>query len=267
MITFKTMKSCFLLAALSFVFANSAYAQPTYTVSGLRQEFHDNFNASKEKYEGKTLTVTGKVRHVSVSDGEVYITCTGDDGIIAYAEFILADAPTNRNIATGSTITVTGTLSRIFAGATGRLQFKPCTIVANGTPNSGQNPKSSASNPKSQTNQPVASSSSAPKDMPMGKYNVHQSYSYDTQNIITFFANGTYSREGGSSGRYKYNRTSKVITFQSGPFEGWVGLYYTQGRNNPEGKPMIALDWNGKVPNLSNAYNGQYQYAELDNDK
>jgi hypothetical protein len=103
--------------------------------------------------------------------------------------------------------------------------------------------------------------------MPMGKYAVYQSYKFSPEYYISFSANGTYSKEGGSSGRYKYNRTSKVITFLSGPLEGWAGLYYTHGRNNEEGKPKIALDWNGKVPNLSDAYNGQYQYATFDGSK
>ena len=43
--------------------------------------------------------------------------------------------------------------------------------------------------------------------------------------------------------------------------EGYVGLYYTIGRNNDEHVPAIAIDFDGNVPDLPTTNNGAYQYA------
>lgn len=238
------MKSITLLCGL-FI-CTMLQAQSPVTAKQLYTEFKNNFTAAKEKYEGKSLQVSGgKIKHKTVSFGQVYLMITTND-FDSYIEFILPDNATNRQLAEGSIVTVNGTLNRIFAGATGKIQFEPCTLVNNAA--------------ATQTEaKPVANT--APKDMPMGEYNVHQGGTFQYLYRISFYANGKYIQSGKDAGTYKYNRATKVINFTSGPLAGFKGLYYTQGRNNDKGQAMIAIDWNGKVPDISNASNGQYQYA------
>lgn len=222
-------------------------AQPSVTAEDLHKEFQKNFYAAKEKYEGKTLKVTGKVKYVNVSDGEVTISLT-DNGFSTPVEFLLPDEPQNRKVDVGSTISGVGTVYRIFAGAFGKVQFKPCTLVGS----------------VAETEKPVAAKSNAPKDLPMGLYNVYQGGRFTPQGSLTLYKNGTYKRYEKDMGNYSYNPETKVIRFTSGLLEGFVGLYYTSGRNNDKNEPMIAIDYDGKVPDVSNASNGQYLYAIFD---
>lgn len=227
--------------------AASAQAQTPVTAKQLYTEFKANFTAAKAKYEGQNLQVSnGKIKHKTVAFGEVYLMMTTND-FDSYIEFILPDNATNRALAEGNLVTVDGKLSRIFAGATGKIQFNPCTLVSTGSTPVAKEEK--------QPGKP------APKDMPMGTYNVHEGGTFQYSYRVSFSANGKYVQFGTDVGTYKYNRKTKVLNFLSGPLAGFTGLYYTKGRNNDKGEPMIAIDGNGKVPNLSEAYNVQYQYA------
>jgi hypothetical protein len=238
----------FLLCITAF-----AHAQTPVTAQQLYTEFKANFTAAKAKYEGQNLQVSGgKIRHKTVAFGEVYLMITTND-FDSYIEFILPDNATNRSLEEGSVVTVNGPLSRIFAGATGKIQFNPCTLVSTA--------KSQATSEEKQAGKP------APKDMPMGTYGVQQGGTFGYFYRISFSADGKYVKSGTDAGTYKYNSKTKVIRFLSGPLEGFTGLYYTRGRNNSQGLPMIAIDWNGKVPDLSNASNGQYQYAVYEGSK
>jgi hypothetical protein len=238
----KTFAFCFMLCIAAF-----AQAQTSVTAKQLYTEFKANFTAAKAKYEGQNLQVSnGKIRHKTVAFGEVYLMITTND-FDSYIEFILPDNATNRALEEGSLVTVNGTLSRIFAGSTGKIQFNPCTLVSTGSAPVAKEEK-----------QP---SKPAPKDMPMGAYSVYQGGNFQYVYRIRFSANGKYVQFDSDAGTYKYNSKTKVINFLSGPLAGFTGLYYTKGRNNDKGEPMIAIDWDGKVPNLSEAYNGQYQYA------
>ena len=234
--------------ALSFLVCMTAFAkaQTPVTAQQLYTEFKANFTAAKAKYEGQNLQVSGgKIKHKTVAFGEVYLMITTND-FDSYIEFILPDNAPNRALAEGSTVTVNGPLSRIFAGATGKIQFNPCTLV------------STAASTAANEEKPVAKP--APKDMPLGEYSVHQGGTFQRIYFISFLANGKYV-QAGRNGTYKYNTTTKVLNFLSGPLSGYTGLYYTKGRNNSKGEAMIAFDWNGKVPDISDASNGQYQYA------
>lgn len=234
--------------ALFFLICTTAFgkAQTPVTAQQLYAEFKAGFTAAKAKYEGQNLQVSGgKIKHKTVAFGEVYLMITTND-FDSYIEFILPDNAANRALAEGSLVTVNGPLSRIFAGATGKIQFSPCTLV------------STAAATASNEIKPIAKPT--PKDMPMGEYSVHQGGTFQRIYFIRFLTNGKYV-QAGSNGTYKYNTTTKVINFLSGPLDGFTGLYYTKGRNNSKGEPMIALDWNGKVPDISDASNGQYQYA------
>lgn len=253
MINRKGIRLSMFLTLFSLFAAKSGFSQVSLTAQQLFTEFHENFNAFKEKYQGKTLQVTGKVKYVNVSDGEVYVMLT-NDGFNTPVEFVFSDEPVIRNIARGSTITAQGTLSRIFAGSLGKAQFKPCTLVSTeAATNEGTT--------KTETTTNSAIKTGTPKDMPLGEYSVYQGGNFQYQYRVTFYANGTYKQFDTDMGKYKYDRATKVLKFLTGPLEGFVGLYYTKGRNNDKGEPMIAIDFDGNVPNISNASNGQYQYA------
>jgi hypothetical protein len=234
----------FVSLSIFLFFAATTTNAEAITAEQLYKELHTSFNNFKEKYDGKTIQVTGKIKYVTVSFGEVYVSLT-NDGYNTPVELIFADEPQTRRLAVGSTITANGTVSRLFAGALGKAQLKPCTLV--GTADAAPQ----ASKP----------SANAPRDLPMGKYSVYQGGGFQYQYSLTLYANGTYKQYDKDMGKYTYNSSTKVIRFTSGPIEGFVGLYYTKGRNNDKNEPMIAIDFDGKVPDISNASNGQYQYA------
>ena len=246
MITFSVGKTSRLFLA-SLLFTVTGFAQTALTADQVFKELHASFDGFKNRYQGKTITVTGKVKHVSVSDGEVYVSIT-NDGYNTPVEFIFPDESQNRNLPVGSAVTAVGTVSRLFAGALGKAQLKPCTLVGS----------------KAEPEKTAVAKSTAPKDLPMGIYNVYQGGGFIPQGSLTIYKNGTYKRYEKDIGSYRYNPSTKVIRFTSGIMEGFVGLYYTSGRNNDKNEPMIAIDFEGKVPNLNNANNGQYLYAIYD---
>lgn len=236
-----------ILFLVSLFFSVTGFAQTALTADQVFKELHANFDGFKNKYQGKTVKVTGKVKHISVSDGEVYVSIT-NDGFNTPVEFIFTDQPQNRNLPVGSTLTAEGTVSRLFAGSLGKVQLKPCTLVGSTT----------------EPVKPQVAKSTAPKDLPMGVYDVYQGGGFTPQGSLTIYKNGTYKRYEKDMGTYSYNPSTKVIRFTSGLLKGFVGLYYTSGRNNDKNEPMIAIDFNGKVPDLNNAKNRQYLYAIYD---
>ena len=113
------------------------------------------------------------------------------------------------------------------------------------------------------SNQKPAIAKGTPENAPMGEYAVYQmnggSFAYQYRFML--LPNGKYHEYDNDWGTYTYDAATKVVVFKSGPMEGYVGWYYTTGRNNDQHEPVIAIDFDGKVPDLSTTSNGAYQYA------
>ena len=101
----------------------------------------------------------------------------------------------------------------------------------------------------------------APKDPPLGNYSVYQmtgpTFSYKYR--FSLDDRGHYTYIGKQRGTYSYNAKTKTVSFKTGRLKGFVGLYYTDGRN--ANGPTIALNPKGVVPKLESAFLSQYQYA------
>jgi len=114
---------------------------PTVTVRQLYDEFHRDFAAAQQKYQGKKLRVTGKIRSINPTiagePGFLNLTATGYD---TFVECAISEAdkprllPLNRGqklsaIGQEPTVTVVGTVSRIFGGSlTGYVLLQPVTL-------------------------------------------------------------------------------------------------------------------------------------------
>ena len=107
----------------------------------------------------------------------------------------------------------------------------------------------------------IQAKSTAPKDIPIGRYNVYQNDAagFGFQYTLTLSATG-YSVNG-VSGSYRYDKSSKIIRFISGSLKGFVGIYrpFTENEQDP---PTIVMNADGNVPDLNSAYRG-YQYCDF----
>jgi hypothetical protein len=106
-----------------------------------------------------------------------------------------------------------------------------------------------------------APAANSPADPPLGDYAVYQlvfpNFAY--QYRFALLDGGRYNVIDKTPGTYTYDPRTKILTFESGGLKGFIGLYYTQGRN-AEG-PTICLSHDGRQPDLQGPRTQGYQYA------
>lgn len=234
------MKLTGIIAAL--LFCISSFAQ-TRTVKELYDEYYANKAAFAAKYRNQRMTVTGKVRSISVASEywkdqdthKIYLTATG------YESFVVCvlpykDSAALRGVKTGEFITVTGTAQGTITDA---VYLTNCTLTAA---------------------KPVVADKKAPADAPLGKYEVYQDdgsgfnykYRFTLQSYSSYELNG-------KAGNCTYDKRSKVIRFTTGDLKGFTGIY-RPATDNEKDPPGFLLDVKGTVPVINGSHRG-YQFA------
>lgn len=236
----KTVAFCFFL-----VLSMSAFAQ-TQTVKQLYDEYRKNKYNFENKYRNQTITVTGKIRSISVASDfwkdqdvhRIHLTATGYENFIV-CQVPYKDSAVLRGLKAGEIITVTGTVASNISDA---LYLSQCIFSSAET---------------------VVKKSTAPVNAPLGKYNVYQNdgtgfnyqYSFQLKSYSVYVLNG-------KTGNCVYNTKTNIIQFSSGPLKGFAGLYRpaTDNENDP---PSFLLDAKGKVPDANSSHQGnQFAYYQ-----
>jgi hypothetical protein len=199
-----------------------------------------------EKYKGKTIHVTGVVSRSSAGGQNIVwvkssVSTPASSGnmvrcIVPEAQK-MSLAPLRPDTPVKMTGRFTG-FSMTFGGI-----LDPCSVEVT----------------KAAPMQPATAT--GPADPPFGDYAVYQlvwpSFSYQYRFALTDRSH--YNVIGKTPGTYTYDSRTKILTFQSGGLEGFIGLYYTQGRN--ANGPTICLSHDGRAPNLQGPNTQGYQYA------
>jgi hypothetical protein len=236
----KVFAVCFFLAL-----SMSAFTQAS-TVKQLYDEYRKNKYSFENKYRNQTITVTGKVRSISVASEfwkdqdvhKIYLTATGYENFVI-CQIPYKDSAVLRRFQVGAFLTVTGKVGSNISDA---LFLSQCTFA---------------------TAEPVGKKSAAPVNAPLGNYKVYQNdgtgfnyqYTFQLKSYTSYVVNG-------QAGSCMYNIKTNVIKFVSGRLKGFAGLYRptTDNENDP---PSFLLDATGKIPNAHSSHTGnQFGYYQ-----
>lgn len=227
----------FFFLAASF----SLHAQ-TPTVKQLYDEYRKNKNSFEKKYSNQTLSVTGKIRSISVASSvwkdqdfhRIHLTATGYENFVV-CQIPYKDSAILKQFKTGDFITVTGSVS----SASDALYLTQCSFTSA---------------------QPATVKHNAPADAPLGRYDVYQDdgkgFNYQYNFTLKSWTAYTLNNEAGTC---SYNSKTKVIKFITGPLKGFAGLYrpFTDNEKDP---PGFLLDAKGTVPDAKGLHKG-YQFG------
>ncbi|WP_266366361.1 hypothetical protein [Tellurirhabdus rosea] len=232
------------------------------TIAQLEAEW-DRY-ASKDafytKYKGQTLEVTGHLDIISTDrdystnqEFKLLELVVNEKSVLNRKITLDVRFPTNSvdaaaldRLAKGQPLTVRGTVNSFVLSGSLRMRMNGSQYRLSGAP----------------APEPMPQTKAAPADPPLGTYSVYQSDGrrFKFQYEFRLLDRNRYQLYD-KVGTYRYNPATKVLRFITGSLTAFTGLYYTKGRNNDEGKPAIALSWDGQVPDLANAFGADLQYA------
>jgi len=231
-----------LLICFLFAFSLPVFSQ-TPTVKQLYDEYRKNKYSFAGKYHDQTITVTGKIRSISVASAfwkdqdvhRIHLTATG------YENFVVCQVPYKDSailgrFKAGDFLTVTG---KVGSNVSDALFLTDCTFS---------------------TAAVVVKKTNAPLQAPLGKYNVYQNdgtgfnfqYTFHLRSYNSYILNG-------KPGSCSYNTKTKTISFSSGPLKGFAGLYRPT-TDNEKDPPGFLLDATGKIPVANSSHHG-YQFG------
>lgn len=215
----------------------------TLTARQLYDEYRSNKYTFQSKYKNQTLTITGKVRSISLASDfwkdqdvhRVHLTATGYENFVV-CQIPYKDSAILKLFKAGESVTVTGTTSSNIGDA---IYLSNCSFTAA---------------------KQVTKKSTAPDDAPLGKYNVYQDdgngfnyqYTFELKSYQTYVLN----RE---AGKCSYSAQTKAITFLTGPLKGFAGLYRKTSENEAD-PPSILLNAKGTLPVANSTHRG-YQFG------
>lgn len=219
------------------------WVSQTYTAKQLYDEHNKNRTSFESKYKNKRITVSGKIRSINPvtyywqgaeNYHTIHLTATGYENYIT-CQIPYKDSALLKPLKAGALLTVTGVVAPTIIDA---LYLNECSL---------ENVK------------PIDVKRIAPKDLPLGKYNVYQNDGTGFSFQYTITVNAKNYLVNGKSGSYVYNKGSKVIRFLTGSLKGFVGIYrpFTENEQDP---PTIVINAKGDVPDLNSAWRG-YQYG------
>ena len=236
----KVITICFFL-----VLSMPAFTQ-TQTVKQLYDEYRKNKSDFEDKYRNQTITVTGKIRSISVASDfwkdqdvhNIHHTATGFENFVL-CQIPYKDSAILRRYQAGGVLTVTGVVA---SNSSDALFLSQCTFG---------------------TAEPVIKKTTPPATAPLGKYNVYQNdgtgfnfqYTFQLKSYNSYVLNG-------KTGNCMYATKTNVINFSSGPLKGFAGLYRptTDNENDP---PSFLLDANGKIRDANSSHQGnQFGYYQ-----
>ncbi|GAA4752653.1 hypothetical protein [Flavisolibacter ginsenosidimutans] len=236
----KVIAFCFFLAL-----SMSAFTQ-TQTVKQLYDEYRKSKYSFANKYRNQTITVTGKIRSISVASDfwkdqdvhKIHLTATGYENFVV-CQIPYKDSAILRRFQVGGFLTVTGVVASNISDA---LFLSQCTFA---------------------TAESAVKKSSAPANAPLGKYNVYQNDAtgFNYQYTFQLKSYGLYILNG-KAGNCMYNTKTNIINFSTGPLKGFTGLYRptTDNENDP---PSFLLDAKGKIPDANSSHQGnQFAYYQ-----
>ena len=213
------------------------------TVKQLYDEYRANRATFQDKYKNKTITVTGKIRSISVASSfwkdqdvhRVHLTATGYENFVV-CQIPYKDSAILNTMKVGDFITVTGTAPDIVGDA---VFLSNCTF-------------SSA--------KPTVIKSTAPDNAPLGKYNVYQDdgTGFNFQYTLYLKSYTSYTLNN-MTGACAYNPKTKTISFSTGPIKGFAGIY-RKTTDNPADPPSFLLNAKGTTPVVNSQHHG-YQFA------
>ena len=232
----------FLACCLCLAFVLPVYSQ-TRTVKALYDEYRNNRSGFESKYRNQKITVTGKIRSISVASDiwkdqdvhRIHLTATGYENFVV-CQIPYKDSALLKQFRVGDMITVTGVVG---PNVTDALFLSQCTF--GGAPAISKKP-------------------AAPVNAPLGKYEVYQNdgtgfnyqYTFNLKSYRQYVVNGR-------SGSCLYDPKTKVIRFQTGNLKGFTGLYLSTTSNEKD-PPTILLDAKGNIPDPGSKHQG-YQFG------
>lgn len=227
----KWITCCLFLTICSTVFSQ------THSAKELYDEYRANRYTFENKYKNQRITLTGKVRSISVASDfwkdqdvhRVHLTATG------YENFVVCQIP-YKDSAILKQFKVTGLVA---ANITDALFLSQCTFDSART---------------------VPEKPSVPANAPLGKYKVYQNdgtgfnyqYTFNLQSYKAYALNG-------QPGSCIYDAKTKIIRFLSGPLKGFAGLYLGAAGNEKD-PPTLLLNAKGTTPDANSSRQG-YQFG------
>src|SRR4051812_3911039 len=236
----KVIAFCFFLAL-----SMSGFTQ-TQTVKQLYDEYRKDKYGFENKYRNQTITVTGKIRSISVASDfwkgqdfhKIHLTATGYENFVV-CQIPYKDSAILKSFQVGGFLTATGVVASNISDA---LFLSHCTFA---------------------TVEAVVKKSTAPANAPLGKYNVYQNDGTGFNYQYTFqLKSYSFYVLDGKAGNCMYNTKTNIINFSSGPLKGFAGLYRpsTDNENDP---PSFLLDAKGKIPKANTSHQGnQFGYYQ-----
>ena len=228
----------------TFFIALTALAQNATPVASLTvKQLYDDLKSnpmSVDKYKGKVIEVTGLIWFVRPSnivgfDHHVHLTATGLELAL---DCIFPEEAKQKlaQLQKGMTVKATGVFSV-------RYNYPTLNTIDMRPAEPGSQPKKTEA-----VSQPGNIVAKTAADPPMGEYAVYQwtATGFAYQHRFTLEDANNYHMYDDQRGAYSYDPKTKMLTYNSGPLKGFVGLYYTEGPN--ANGPTICLDQNGQVP-------------------